>query len=409
MAKAVSELNASHIEELAKSFGEALRETPLIRSQSLEKRVQSKQALFLKAENLQFTGSFKARGALAKILEILKEAKEKGVITASAGNHAQGLAFHASRLGVSAKIVMPIGTPIVKMRATKQWGPEIILFGESYQEAYEEATRLAKESGRAYVHAFDDWTVMAGQGTIGVEILRQCPDVSSVFLPVGGGGLLAGVGSYLKAKNPKIKLIAVQAEGCSSLIPSLKKGSPVSLDKVNTIAEGMAVKRMGEKSFSICQSLVDETVIVSDEEISDALLWILENERLFVEGCGGATVAAAMKRSDLISGSSVILLSGGNLDVDLLARIIERGLAKQGRRTQFEVVIPDSPGSLEALLHVIAQEQASILQVHHERVFTKTALREVVTHIEIETSGLEHLQRVKASLEKTSWPVRFLP
>lgn len=402
------ELKASKIEESLKNFGPSIRRTPLIASDSLQKRVKSKHPIYLKAENLQYTGSFKARGALAKIQKILPEAKARGIITASAGNHAQGVAFHASRLGLSAKIVMPLGTPIVKMRATKQWGAEIVLHGESYQEAYEEACRLEKSDNRIYVHAFDDISIVQGQGTVGVEIYEDCLDVKNVFLPIGGGGLAAGVGSYLKQKNPKLRLIGVQAEGSSTFLPSLEQGSPITLNRVNTIAEGMAVKRMGKITFELCRELVDETIVVSDEEISEGLLWTLENEHLFVEGCGGATIAAAIKRPELLDGPSVVILSGGNLDVDLLARIIERGLAKQGRRTQFEVVIPDSPGSLEALLHVIASEKASILQVNHERVFAKTALREVVTRIQLETSGTEHLQKVKAALSKTAWPVRFL-
>lgn len=400
-------LSVQQIEEAAQRAGEHIRKTPLIRSRSLEKLLHSKHPLYLKAESLQVTGSFKVRGSLNKILSILELAKEKGLVAASAGNHAQGVAFHSNRLGINAKIVMPESTPLVKRKSTEAWGAEVILFGESYQESYEKALEIKRQEGREFVHAFEDIDVIAGQGTIGLEILDQCPEVQNVVTPIGGGGLTAGLGTYLKAKNPNINILAVQATGCSTFIPSMQAGNPITLEKVDTIAEGMACKKMGDLTFSICQEIVDETILVSDQEISQGVLWMLENERLFVEGCAGACLAAAIKKPHLLSGPSVILLSGGNLDVNLLARIIERGLAKSGRRFRFQATLPDVPGSLHQLINIIADQKASILHIDHERVFAPSSVREVTTNVEVETSDKAHQERVRKALNDGPWPVRF--
>ena len=396
------------IDRAARAIGPATRRTPLFRSPLFEKRVQAAYPVYFKAENLQHTGSFKVRGALNKLLSVQESARKKGVITASAGNHAQGVAFHAQRLGIRAKIVMPVTTPLIKINSTKQWGAEIVLFGDSYQEAYQKAVELQEQEGREYIHAFDDEAVVTGQGTAAKEIFEDCPDLEVIVAPIGGGGLIAGCGAYLKGKKEKIRVVGVQAEGCSTFLPSLKAGKPITLSTVNTIAEGMSAKRMGDFSFQVCKEVIDDTVIVSDEEISEGLLWLLENERLFVEGCGGAAVAAVIKKPQLVTGPTCVLLSGGNLDVNLLNRIIERGLVKTGRLVLLEVVIPDVPGSLHQLIQVFAEQKASIVQISHERGFSNTHLREVGTRISLETHGPEHVERLKQTLKQKGWDVRFL-
>lgn len=400
-------VSSEQIDAAAAQLEGVIRKTPLFRSTALELKLKSKHPIYLKAENLQYTGSFKVRGALNKILSILPEAKKHGIVTASAGNHAQGVAFHARHLKLKAKIVMPINTPLVKLRATKALGAEVVLFGESYQEAYEEARRIQRDENREYVHAFDDLAVIIGQGTLAKEILDECPDIDNLIVPIGGGGLIAGVGTYFLAKRPHAKVIGVQADGSASFPASIEAGHPVTLERVDTIAEGIAVKRLGDLTFEIAKDLVSQTIVVNDEEISEGLLWVLENERLFVEGCGGAAIAALFKNPEIVQGPTAVILTGGNLDVNLLARIIERGLAKSGRLFQFEAVIPDIPGSLEKLIHVLAEQKASIVQIDHERVFRRMGLREVNTQVLVETDGPEHVRRIKEALLQKPWQVRF--
>jgi len=405
-------LSVESIEKAATRIAPHTRRTPIFRSELFEKRVGSKFPIYFKAENLQYTGSFKVRGALNKFQTLLENnpahIKKVGVIAASAGNHAQGVAFHAQRLGIHAKIVMPVTSPLVKINSTKQWGAEIVLSGESYQEAYNEALNIQKREGREYIHAFDDEAVIAGQGTVAKEIMEDFPDVQNLISPIGGGGLIAGCATYLKAKNPKAKVFGVQAEGCSTFLPSLKAGKLVTIASSNTIAEGMSAKRMGDITFEICRKLIDQSFLVSDEEIAEGILWILENERLFVEGCGGAVVACAIKNSkEILSGPTAVLLSGGNLDVNFLARIIERGLVKTGRLARLTATIPDLPGSLHRFIQVFAEMGGSIVQIEHERVFGHTGLREVVVNLILETQGLDHLERIQKALSERGWRVEF--
>lgn len=398
----------NQVDEAAQKFGDAIRKTSLIRSHALERRIASKYPIFLKPENLQHTGSFKVRGALNKLLSIENEARQVGVIAASAGNHAQGVAFHAKRMGIQAVIVMPENSPLIKVRATKAYGAEVILHGESYQEAYDYCLKLQKERGLAYVHAFDDEAVIVGQGTIGKEIFEELPDVKTVFCPIGGGGLAAGVGAYLKSKNSKMAFVGYQAEGSNNFLASLQAGAPVVLEKVETIAEGMAVKQLGQLTFPILKEVIDETVIVSDSEIAQGILWLLENQKLYVEGCGGGALAAVLRRPDLIQGPCVIIVSGGNLDVNILARIIQRGLIRSGRHVRMETSISDRPGSLQKLLRCIADQGASIMEIQHERFFGETGLMQVKIHIEMETNGPDHVRLVKNSLEQAGFHARFL-
>ncbi len=401
-------ISVEEIEKAATAIGPATRRTPLLESKNFQKRLGVSHPVYFKLESLQYTGSFKVRGALNKLLSVQESAKKTGVITASAGNHAQGVAYHSQRLGIQAKIVMPMNTPLVKINSTKQWGADVVLHGESYQEAYEKAVELQKDEGRQYIHAFEDETIMAGQGTIAKEVLEDLPDIGVFVSPIGGGGLLSGCGSYLKTRKTSVKIIGVQAEGCATFTSSLKAGKVVALSQVNTIAEGISAKKMGELSFSICREIVDHPAVVSDTEISEGILWLLENERLFVEGSAAVGIAALMKQPSLVTGPTVVLLSGGNLDVNLLALIIERGLVKSGRLVMLEATISDAPGSLNKLIQVIAEQKASIVQINHERVFWEGGLRDVFTRISLETHGPAHTQRLKTALSDHGYTVKFL-
>jgi len=398
---------ADLVDKAYEKISSATRKTPLYRTYNLENRLKSKHPIYFKVESLQHTGSFKVRGALNKLLSVLEKAKKSGVVAASAGNHAQGVAYHAKRLGVNAKIVMPERTPLTKLSSTKKWGAEILLFGESYQEAFAKALEIQKTEGRELIHAFDDDAVIAGQGTIAKEVYDELPEVEVFIAPMGGGGLLSGCGSYFKAKNPKIKVHAVQVEGCSSYIPSLKAGQPITLSRINTIAEGMAAKRLGDRTFEICRKVVDSCWLVSDEEIAESMLWLLENARLFVEGCAGASMAAIVKNPKIITGPTVILLSGGNLDLNLMARVIERGLNKSGRLCQIELRLTDVPGSLEKLVHVFNQENANIIEINHERVFGEASIREAYLDVTLETSGFDHIERIHKALHKEGYTPLF--
>ncbi len=399
-------VSVEDIEKAYKKIASYIRRTPLIRSTALEKKLQYSSPIFLKAENLQITGSFKARGALSKLLSLSDDEKSQGVIAASAGNHAQGVAYHAQSLGIDSKIVMPMASPWVKVNATRQWGAKVEFHGESYQEAYAKALEIQKSEKRIFIHAFDDAHIISGQGTLALEVLEDCPSIETFICPVGGGGLMSGAATYFKDKRSSLRLMAVQAEGCSTFIPSRQAHKPITLATASTIAEGMSAKRMGDITFEICDRLVDDAVTVSDEEIAEGLLWCLENERLFVEGCAGATLAAAIKYRDRLKGPTVILLSGGNLDVNLLARIIERGLKKAGRLLHLVFTIPDVPGSLHRLLETFATEGANIVQVRHDRIFGRSALREVQTQIIVETQGLEHNRRLTEQLQAHHWNFR---
>ncbi len=392
----------------AKKIEGAIRRTPILRSEAFERKIGSKFPIYFKLENLQLTGSFKSRGALNKLLSLTADERKRGVITASAGNHAQGVAYHAHRLGIQAKIIMPVPTPLIKINATKQWGAEILLFGESYQEAYDKAVELQKLENRVYVHAFDDSLIMAGQGTVAKEVLEDCPDIQVFVCPIGGGGLIAGCATYLKERNSDLKVVGVQAEGCSTFLPSLEAKKPVTIAVANTIAEGMSAKRMGDITFDICKRMVNEIVLVSDESIAEGVLWLLENERLFVEGCGGATVAAIVKKPELVTGPTVVVLSGGNLDVNLLARIIERGLVKTGRLVRLELTVLDAPGALHKLLGIFAEERASIVHVSHERLFGKSSLRQVLVRVTLETNGQEHDEAIRKALLSKGYQATFL-
>ena len=350
---------------------------------------------YLKADCLQKTGAFKLRGAYYKLSTLTAEEKARGVIACSAGNHAQGVAFAARDMGIPATICIPAGAPLSKIEATRSYGANVVLVPGVYDDAHAEAVRLRDEQGLTFIHPFDDERVMAGQGTIGLEIAEQLPDVDVVLVPIGGGGLIAGVASALRQLKPACRIIGVQAAGAASMADSLRAGHILTLSEVHTVADGIQVKTPGEKTFAICRETVDEVVTVGEAEIASAILTVLERQKLMVEGAGAVGVAAAMYGDLDLRGKTVCaLLSGGNLDVTMLERIITRGLAREGRTVGFSTVLPDRPRALAGLLGIVSELGANVLEVSHERSSLKADLGSTVVHLLVETRNRAHVDEL---------------
>ena len=350
---------------------------------------------YLKADCLQKTGAFKLRGAYYKLSTLTDEEKARGVIACSAGNHAQGVAFAARDMGIPATICIPAGAPLSKIEATRSYGANVVLVPGVYDDAHAEAVRLRDEQGLTFIHPFDDERVMAGQGTIGLEIAEQLPDVDVVLVPIGGGGLIAGVASALRQLKPACRIIGVQATGAASMADSLRAGHILTLSEVHTVADGIQVKTPGEKTFAICRETVDEVVTVGEAEIASAILTVLERQKLMVEGAGAVGVAAAMYGDLDLRGKTVCaLLSGGNLDVTMLERIITRGLAREGRTVGFSTVLPDRPRALAGLLGIVSELGANVLEVSHERSSLKADLGSTVVHLLVETRNRAHVDEL---------------
>lgn len=375
-------------------------ETACPRSFALEARTGVRR-VWLKAEHRQRTGSFKDRGSLNKLL-LLGDDLRRGVVAASAGNHAQALAHHAARLGVPCTIVMPETAPIIKVANTKRHGARVFQIGTTLSDGAAEVERLAAEDGLVPVHAFDDLAVMAGQGTIALEILEQVPDVSTIVVPVGGGGMISGVAVAAKALRPEVRIVGVEAAASPSAVESLKAGAPVRVESADTLADGIAVKRIGELAYPFLESLVDDVVLVSEREIADAVFFLLEREKAVVEGAGATPVAALLEGKVAASASPdetvVCVLSGGNIDVNIIARIIDRGLRDDGRLARLRVLVRDRPGSLNQLTAVVAGEGANVLDIHHVRAFGDVSVGEVSIEIRAETRGRAHAARIVEKL-----------
>ncbi len=362
--------------------------------------------IYLKTENLQLTGSFKLRGAYYKISQLNEEEKSRGVIACSAGNHAQGVALGATHNGIKSLICLPAGAPISKVEATKGYGAEVCLVPGVYDDAYSKAMELQKEFGYTFVHPFDDPKVIAGQGTIGLEILEQMPDVQAVIVPIGGGGLISGVAFAIKTLRPDVKVYGVQSSGAPSMAASLKEGKLCHLNDVSTIADGIAVKEPGVNTFEMCNKYVDEVVTVSDDEIAAAILALIEKQKLVAEGAGAVAVAAAMFGKLPIEGlKTVCLVSGGNIDVNTLSRVITRGLNKSGRNYTFIVDLADKPGQLSGVCNVIGDRGGNIISVTHERINTSTAINGCTIRIELETRDKEHIEEIRKALTEASYKV----
>ncbi|MCI0571787.1 MAG: threonine ammonia-lyase [Myxococcaceae bacterium] len=399
-------LTLEDIEAAARRMGDAVYVTPCPRTEHFTEQSGCAE-LYLKLENLQRTGSFKERGALNKLLLLTPEERARGTIAASAGNHAQGLAYHAGRLGISAKIVMPERTPLIKVTRTRGFGAEVVLHGANFDEAYLEARRLEELEQRTFVHPFDDLAVIAGQGTIGLELIEQNPHLELVVVPVGGGGLIAGVACALKETNPRIRVVGAQTASLPSMKVSLDAGEVRELDAASTIADGIAVRRPGSLTFQLVQRHVDEVVTADEEEISAAILALLEREKTVAEGAGAVGLAALMhgKIPQARGRKVAVVLSGGNIDVSLVSRIIERGLVKDGRMVRLLVRVPDRPGSLARLITSVGEQGANVVEVHHDRAFTKLGLAEAEVQLTLETRGREHIDQLVAALRQKAWQV----
>jgi threonine dehydratase len=352
-------------------------------------------ALYLKLENLHDTGSFKERGALNRILTMTDEERACGVITASAGNHGQAVAYHAARHGIRARICMPQFTPIVKVNAVSNYGGEVILHGTNYDEAVAKAKQMAANEHLTYLPAFNDPAVIAGQGTIGLELLEQIPNLDAVVVPVGGGGLIGGIACAIKETRPNVRIIGVQAAAVPSMQAAVQAGAPVLVPPASTIADGIAVRQVGDLTLPLFEKYVDELLMVEDEEIAMAILWLLEKEKTVAEGAGAAAMAAMLRRKTALQDKNVaVILSGGNIDVMMISHIIERGMVKDGRLVRLRIELPDHPGGLEKLSGLIASLRANIVQATHDRTYFGVALGNTMIDLTIETRGPEQVDQV---------------
>ncbi|MBZ5642632.1 MAG: threonine ammonia-lyase [Acidobacteriia bacterium] len=377
--------------------------TPFVHSEKFSQ--QTGNAVFLKLENLQMTGAFKERGALNKILLLTEDERRRGVIAASAGNHAQAVAYHATKRGIKAQICMPLTTPLVKVSATRGYGAEVILVGANYDEACEEALRRSKEHGLTFIHPFDDEAVIAGQGTLGLEMLSQHGDLDALVIPVGGGGLISGIACAVKETNPKIRIIGVQSSKLPSMKVALEQNKLVTLPANKTIADGIAVRVAGTLTFPLVRKYVDEIVTVDEEEIASAILQLLEKEKMLAEGAGAAATAAVLNKKTPNHGKKLgVLVSAGNIDVSLLSLIIERGLVKDGRLVRLRIHLPDHPGALQRLAGVIADQKANIVETKYDRAYYGVVLGDTVIDITMETRGPEHVADLTSALEAAGYP-----
>ncbi|MFN0278083.1 MAG: threonine ammonia-lyase [Pyrinomonadaceae bacterium] len=379
--------------------------TPMIADARLSREIGAQ--AFLKAENLQKSGSFKIRGAYNKISQLTDEEKKRGVVAASAGNHAQGVALAASLNNIKSTIVLPVTAPLTKIIATKNLGGEVVLHGNTFDEAVAHSRELQEQHGFTYVHAFDDELVIAGQGTIGIGILEALPDVTTVVVPIGGGGLISGIATALKELKPDVRIIGVQAENAAWVNPSLKAGHAVMAEMGQTIADGIAVKSPGELTFPIIQRLVDEVVEVSEEEIARAIFFCVQNNRLVVEGAGGAGLAALLAKKINVKPDDTVcaLLCGGNIDANLLARVLEQVLVRQGRYILLKLLVLDKPGMLATLLATVAETRANVIEVFHRRAMWLAPLGRVGIEMLLEVRDNDHAREVQKHLEDANYHV----
>lgn len=380
-----------------------IRVSPCPRSESFSGLTNN--FIFLKLDNQQRTGAFKERGALNKLLTMTEEERSRGVIAASAGNHAQGVAYHAGKHGIHARIVMPLPTPLTKVSSTKAYGAEVVLHGANYDEAYEKAVEQSRNDRLTLIHAFDDDSVIAGQGTLGLEILEQHPDIEVVVSPIGGGGLTGGIACAVKESKPSVKVYGVQPARIPSMKAAVAQGKPVTLDSAKTIADGIAVRRAGERTLPLVQKYVDDIVTVEEEEIANAILLLLEREKTLAEGAGAAAIAAVLNRKLRLEGKRVaVLVCGGNIDVTLLARIIERGLVKDGRLVRLRVHLPDYPGALHRLTGILADHRANIVETAYDRAYHGVNLGDTAIDITMETRGPDHIAELISALVHAGYP-----
>jgi threonine dehydratase len=392
------------IKNAAELIRDKIIRTPLVHSPSLSRRFNAN--IFLKMENLQKTGSFKIRGATYKILSLGKTHGVSSVVAASAGNHAQGVALAAKNAGLASTIVMPEWSSISKQEATKEYGGQVICYGQNLAESLSKALEIAGKE-KLFIHPFDDPEIIAGQGTIGIEIFEDLNDADMILVPIGGGGLISGIASALKAVKPDLKIIGVQAAACPSAKASLKRGKPVPVAIRQSIADGISVKQLGKHNFEIIKELVDDVVLVEEEEIAAAMVMLLEQKKILAEGSGAVGLAALLNGSVQVPSNThtniIILISGGNVDSPLLGRILRKGLMKNSRMMHFEVTLDDMPGSLSRLLNLIASMKANVLHIYHERNLKGLTIYQTRVDLEIETRGRQHLDDVATQLKKAGY------
>lgn len=395
-------LHLTDVYRAAHVLKSVVRHTELINAP----RINPESTIYLKPECLQHTGSFKLRGAYYKISQLSDEEKAHGVIACSAGNHAQGVALGAKANGIKALICLPEGAPISKVEATKKYGAEVCLVPGVYDDAYAEALRLRDEHGYTFVHPFDDPLVIAGQGTIGLEILDELPDVEAIIVPIGGGGLVSGIAFAVKSINPNIKVYGVQAAGAPSMERSIREGERCTLSSVSTVADGIAVKAPGANTYDLCREYVDDIVTVTDDEIAAAVLAMMEQEKLVAEGAGAVAVAAAMFDKVPVKGKKVVcLVSGGNIDVNVLSRVINRGLIKSGRQYAVTIDLNDKPGVLAHVSQVVGELGGNIISVTHERISTDTPITSCSLRVVMETRNHEHIDIIRRGLAEAGYTV----
>jgi len=361
-------------------------------------------SIFLKLDNQQRTGAFKERGALNKLLTLTPDERSRGVIAASAGNHAQGVAYHAGHHGIKARIFMPLPTPLTKVSSTRAYGAEVVLEGANYDEAFAKAVESGRENHLTLIHAFDDEAVIAGQGTLGLEIAQQQSDIDAVVVPIGGGGLIGGIACAVKETNPRVKVFGVQPARLPSMKAAVSEGKPVVLPPATTIADGIAVRRAGDTTLPLVQKYVDDIVAVEEEEIANAILLLLEREKTLAEGAGAAALAAVLNRKLQLAGKRVaVLVCGGNIDVTLLSRIIERGLVKDGRLVRLRIHLPDYPGALHRLTGILANHRANIVETAYDRAYHGVNLGDTAIDITMETRGPQHIAELLSALEAAGY------
>ncbi len=383
--------------------------TPVVPAMALRDRLPCE--VHIKLENTQRTGSFKDRGALNRLLDLSEDEKKRGVVTASAGNHAQAVAYHGARLGVPVEVVMPENTPLVKVANTRGFGAGVRFHGATLSDAMVEARRLEKEEQRVLVHAFDDDRVIGGQGTIGLELLEQLPQLTAVIVPIGGGGMISGIATAIKEQRPDVRIYGVEASAAASALASRNAGKVVHIETSETIAAGLAVKRVGDRTFPIIEKYVDAIVEVDEPQIAGAVHHLLERQKVLAEGAAATPLAALLngqlplRENDV----AVMVLSGGNIDVNLVGRIINRGLVNDGRLARLAVTVHDRPGSLAKVTRLVAEEGANVLELSHSRAFAEISVRDVEIVIQLETRGRDHVQSVISRLEKDGVVVNVDP
>ena len=392
----MEELTLKSFEEAAEKVKEATLPTNLVYSEYFSSQTGNR--VYLKPENMQYTGAYKVRGAYYKISTMSEEARQKGLITASAGNHAQGVAFAAKKYGVKATVVMPTTTPLIKVNRTKGYGAEVILYGNVYDEACEYAMKLAEEKGLTFVHPFDDLDVATGQGSIAMEIIKELPTVDYILVPIGGGGLATGVSTLAKLLNPHIKVIGVEPAGAACMKASLKKGEVVTLPHVNTIADGTAVQTPGKKIFPYIQKNLDDIITIEDDELIVAFLDMVENHKMIVENSGLLTVAA-LRHLNFTGKKVVSILSGGNMDVITMSSVVQHGLIQRDRIFTVSVLIPDKPGELVRVASIIAENQGNVIKLDHNQFISTNRYAAVELKVTMEAYGTEHKKKIVQALE----------